>query len=211
MRSEGRFSVHVMQLPFLFEGFENFHPEKAKASPKNRNGRQEEGKACWFKKEGGIKVYIFQSLTLFSCFILFSFSNLSSHFVVLFCCLISLSCFVVLFCCLILLFSAPREEVKPQREEGEGRGDKNKPPYVFKFDKRFNFKDFDPQNWSNWVPLLLALAAGYMLTHSSGQPRQISWQEFRINYLERGEVERLEVVNRSLVRVYLRRDSASQV
>ena len=100
-------------------------------------------------------------------------------------------------------------ESRPREEEPVG--DKKNEPYVFKFEKRFDFKDFDPRNWGNWLPLALALAAGYMLTHSSGQPRQISWQEFRINYLERGEVERLEVVNRSLVRAYLRRDSAGQV
>lgn len=94
----------------------------------------------------------------------------------------------------------PRKEEPPKNE-----------PYVFKIEKRFDFKDFDPRNWGNWVPLALALAAGYVLTHSSGQPRQISWQEFRINYLERGEVERLEVVNRNLVRAYLRRDSTGQV
>lgn len=104
---------------------------------------------------------------------------------------------------------------KPQgesrvREEESATGEKDE-PYVFKIEKRFDFKNFDPRNWGNWMPLALALAAGYMLTHSSGQPRQISWQEFRINYLERGEVERLEVVNRSLVRAYLRRDSAGQV
>ena len=104
----------------------------------------------------------------------------------------------------------PREEEARSREE-EAQGDRQNEPHVFKFEKRFDFKDFDPRNWSNWVPLALALAAGYMLTNSSGQPRQISWQEFRINYLERGEVERLEVVNRSLVRAHLRRDSASQV
>ena len=104
--------------------------------------------------------------------------------------------------------ATPKSESRPRSENPSG--DKNE-PYVFKIDKRFDFKDFDPRNWGNWVPLALALAAGYVLTHSSGQPRQISWQEFRINYLERGEVERLEVVNRSLVRAYLRRDSAGQV
>lgn len=103
----------------------------------------------------------------------------------------------------------PKTEPRPPKEEPVG--DKKNEPYVFKIEKRFDFKDFDPRNWANWVPLALALAAGYVLTHSSGQPRQISWQEFRINYLERGEVERLEVVNRSLVRAYLRRDSAGQV
>jgi AFG3 family protein len=100
-----------------------------------------------------------------------------------------------------------KTEPKPRREEPTG--DQKSDPYVFKIERRFEF-DFDPRNWANWVPLALALAAGYVLTNSSGQLRQISWQEFRINYLERGEVERLEVVNRNLVRAYLRRDSAGQ-
>ena len=70
----------------------------------------------------------------------------------------------------------------------------------------FNFK-FDPQNWNYLVPLGLALAAGYMLTRPGLNTRHISWQEFRINYLEKGEVDRLEVVNKNVVRVYLRRDA----
>ena len=101
-----------------------------------------------------------------------------------------------------------KADPKPRREEPTG--DQKSDPYVFKIERRFEF-DFDPRNWANWVPLALALAAGYVLTNSGGQLRQISWQEFRINYLERGEVERLEVVNRSLVRAYLRRDSTGQV
>ena len=108
--------------------------------------------------------------------------------------------------CTLTNAAKAKTEPNPHKEEP-----KNNEPYTFKIEKRFDFKDFDPRNWGNWVPLALALAAGYVLTHSGGQPRLISWQEFRINYLERGEVERLEVVNRSLVRAYLRRDSAGQV
>ena len=48
-----------------------------------------------------------------------------------------------------------------------------------------------------------------MLTRPSLNTRHISWQEFRINYLEKGEVDRLEVVNKNVVRVYLRRDAGS--
>ena len=62
------------------------------------------------------------------------------------------------------------------------------------------------QKLSTWLPLALAVAAGYMLTRPSAVSRHISWQEFRINHLEKGDVERLEVVNRGIVRVYLRRD-----
>ena len=75
-----------------------------------------------------------------------------------------------------------------------------------------NFQfELEPQNWGTWVPFGLALGAAYFLTRSSNQSRQISWQEFRISYLEKGQVERLEVVNRNIVRVYLRRDSGGGV
>ena len=50
------------------------------------------------------------------------------------------------------------------------------------------FMNLDPKKWSMWAPLAVAMLAGYFLTRSSGQSRQISWQEFRVNYLERGEV-----------------------
>jgi AFG3 family protein len=103
-----------------------------------------------------------------------------------------------------------KSDTRQRKEEPTARDKENEPEFTFKIEKRFDIKDLDPRNWGNWMPLALALIAGYMLTRSSGQPRQISWQEFRINYLERGEVERLEVVNRSLVRAYLRRESAGQ-
>lgn len=75
-----------------------------------------------------------------------------------------------------------------------------------------NFQfEMEPQNWGTWVPLGLALAAAYFLTRSGNQSQQISWQEFRISFLEKGQVERLEVVNRNIVRVYLRRDSGGGV
>jgi len=74
-----------------------------------------------------------------------------------------------------------------------------------------NFQfEMEPQNWGTWVPLGLALAAAYFLTRSGNQSQQISWQEFRISFLEKGQVERLEVRNRNIVRVYLRRDSGGR-
>ena len=69
----------------------------------------------------------------------------------------------------------------------------------------FSFQ-FNPKKWS-WVPVGLVVAVGYFLTNTT-TTRQISWQEFRTKYLERGEVDRLQVVNRNVVHVYLRRDAA---
>lgn len=47
-----------------------------------------------------------------------------------------------------------------------------------------------------------------MLTRNDNA-RLISWQEFRTQYLERGEVDRLQVINKNVVRVYLRRDNTA--
>lgn len=96
------------------------------------------------------------------------------------------------------------KEAPPKKGPTQRNIKQDKDPVQFKFSLKL-----DPQNWSMWAPLAVAVAAGYFLTRSSGQSRQISWQEFRVNYLERGEVDRLEVVNRNVVRVYLRRDSGA--
>ena len=53
----------------------------------------------------------------------------------------------------------------------------------------------------------MAVVAGYILSRGSNT-RHISWQEFRTQYLERGEVERLQVVDKNVVRVYLRSDAS---
>lgn len=90
---------------------------------------------------------------------------------------------------------------------GSGRGPKDVEQRTIKFE--YKIPNFDPQNWNYWLPLGLAVTAGYMLTRPSMNSRRISWQEFRVNYLEKGEVDRLEVVNKSLVKVYLRRDAGT--
>lgn len=92
--------------------------------------------------------------------------------------------------------NTPKEEKKSSEKE--------------RFFVDFSFAT-DPKNWGMYASIALAVAGTYYLTRSAGKPRQISWQEFRTRYLERGEVDRLEVVNRSIVRVYLRRDSAAGV
>lgn len=99
-----------------------------------------------------------------------------------------------------------KKESQWEKHESSGRGTEDgsgsKPS--LKFEYKFNL---DPQNWNLWLALGLAVAAGYILTRPGLNTRHISWQEFRINYLEKGEVDRLEVVNRNVVRVYLRRDA----
>lgn len=95
---------------------------------------------------------------------------------------------------------------KGSGKEGSGKGG-GKPSFMDgKFDRKFDFQ-FDGQKWG-WVPLGIAVVVGYMLTRTENT-RLISWQEFRTRYLERGEVERLQVVDKNVVRVYLHRDATT--
>lgn len=47
----------------------------------------------------------------------------------------------------------------------------------------------------------------YYLYSSLAQDHQISWHDFRVNMLEKGQVDHLVVVNKTLVRVHLRPDA----
>ena len=91
--------------------------------------------------------------------------------------------------------------------KGKGKGDRVPPFMDGKFEHSFSFQFDGSQKWG-FIPLGIAVAVGYMLTRSDNT-RFISWQEFRTQYLERGEVERLQVVNRNVVKVYLRRDNTA--
>lgn len=51
------------------------------------------------------------------------------------------------------------------------------------------------------IPLVYLL---WMLYSSSGNQHEVTWQEFRNTMLDKGLVEKLTVVNRSLVRIYLK-------
>ena len=54
------------------------------------------------------------------------------------------------------------------------------------------------------------LAAMYFLSlGSGGSLREINWQDFRINYLERGEVDHVVISNKSVAKVYLKSDPAN--
>lgn len=79
----------------------------------------------------------------------------------------------------IYLFYFVFQLAAPKDRDKERKGD----------EKEFEIKfEFDPKNWMSWLPLAAAVALGYWLTRSSDRTRQITWQEFRVNYLEKGEV-----------------------
>ncbi|ORX95647.1 ATP-dependent metallopeptidase Hfl [Basidiobolus meristosporus CBS 931.73] len=63
-----------------------------------------------------------------------------------------------------------------------------------------------PQNFlnaSNIVPLAVSAYLVYSLTSPKSNVKEITWQEFRNNYLDRGLVDKLTVVNKNHVRVQL--------
>jgi len=69
----------------------------------------------------------------------------------------------------------------------------------------FEFKfEFDPSKIGGTVVLAFLAAALYLYLRNDS--KSINWQEFRTEYLDKGLVERLEIVNKELVRVYLHRD-----
>jgi FtsH Extracellular. len=61
--------------------------------------------------------------------------------------------------------------------------------------------------------LLLMTGSGllvmYLLSGPSNSMREINWQDFRINYLERGEVDHVVISNKSLAKIYLKSDPAN--
>lgn len=62
------------------------------------------------------------------------------------------------------------------------------------------------------IATLLTTAALYMYMNYTGQPsREITWQEFRNSYLDKGLVEKLTVVNKSLVRVQLHSNASGSM
>ncbi|KAJ2313282.1 AAA ATPase afg3 [Coemansia sp. RSA 2705] len=56
----------------------------------------------------------------------------------------------------------------------------------------------------DWMMLAIATFLAYELLGSKSKESQVTWQEFRQAYLDRGQVERLVVVNRNRVRAILR-------
>ena len=49
----------------------------------------------------------------------------------------------------------------------------------------------------------------YLLSGPSNSLREINWQDFRVNYLERGEVDHVVISNKSLAKVFLKSDPAN--
>ena len=86
---------------------------------------------------------------------------------------------------LLLLTDQHNQNKSPEQPPSSGRGGKDW------FNKNWFEEIFQPQNRGTLVGVALATATGYVLMQSSTTSHQISWQEFRISYLDKGEVTRM--------------------
>jgi AFG3 family protein len=78
--------------------------------------------------------------------------------------------------------------------------DKNEPQFEI-----FSFKfDLTPQNLLMYMGPIIYFT--YILYSESSQTEEISFNDFKNTYLEKGLVEKLVVVNRAMVRVYLKQN-----
>lgn len=106
------------------------------------------------------------------------------------------------------------ERIGKQNDANNGRkteGIKTSPRKESSFGGRSSGNEWWNNIWQptnrNWILVGCAAGALAMLSLYNSSSREITWQEFRVKYLEQGEVDRLELVNRSYVRVHLKRDS----
>lgn len=95
------------------------------------------------------------------------------------------------------------QEQQKQREQQKGKDQFPKPP-------NFNVFEFklDPANF------LISSFLAYYIYRSifpGENSREITWQEFRTNFLDKGLVEKLTVINRNKVRVDLHREAVASV
>jgi AFG3 family protein len=99
--------------------------------------------------------------------------------------------------------NAPKKEEQGKKKQDDKKG--KVPPNMGKV---FEFR-FDPASFL--ITSLITYYAYRSIFPGESAGREITWQEFRADYLEKGLVERLTVVNRNKVRVDLRREAAAQV
>lgn len=84
---------------------------------------------------------------------------------------------------------------------GQGPGKDNKPP---RKGPKFNIY------WIYGIMILLLIGLNFFSGSMSGDGEKMSFQEFRQQYLDKGQVEKLVVVNKSEVEVYLKQVAQAQ-
>ncbi|CAI7586408.1 unnamed protein product [Penicillium glandicola] len=103
----------------------------------------------------------------------------------------------------------PKEEKDPKKDQQQQKKqqDDKKGKVPPNMGKVLEFR-FDPVSF--FVTALVTYYAYRSFYPGDGGGREITWQEFRSNYLEKGLVERLTVLNHNKVRVDLNREASAQ-
>lgn len=113
--------------------------------------------------------------------------------------------------------TSAEREVKRQSNEGANADDKSESSTSrsdnkdgSQGSKGFNFSEIKLDNQT----VLLSAFVAYMLYRAlvpSENSKDITWQEFRTTFFDKGLVEKLTVINRNKVRVELRREATGQL
>ncbi|KAJ5888419.1 Mitochondrial respiratory chain complexes assembly protein YTA12 [Penicillium taxi] len=104
-------------------------------------------------------------------------------------------------------FGQKEQEQNSEGETGQQKKDQKQKQQIPPNAKVFEFK-FDPASF-----LVTSIVTYYIYRSffpGDGSSKEITWQEFRSNYLDKGLVEKLTVLNRSKVRADLNREASSQ-
>jgi len=97
----------------------------------------------------------------------------------------------------------PNQKQDNQHQNPDSQGPKPNP-----FPKPLQDQFFTVNNM--WLSLALAYII-YRLVDSAGESREITWQEFRTAFLDKGLVDKLTVVNNKIVRVTLHSNATGQM
>ncbi|KAJ7596923.1 ATP-dependent metallopeptidase Hfl [Mycena floridula] len=89
-----------------------------------------------------------------------------------------------------------------QKQSKQSNSDSNKPP---------NSSGNNNNNNNAYLALLISLGVGHFLFNSSSSSKEITWQEFRTAFLDKGLVDKLVVVNGSKVRVKLHSNATGAI
>ncbi|KAJ5703429.1 Mitochondrial respiratory chain complexes assembly protein YTA12 [Penicillium malachiteum] len=100
--------------------------------------------------------------------------------------------------------SDPEKKKEKEEQQKKKKQGANLPPGA----KVFEFR-FDPASFLVTSLVTYYIYRSFFPGESSG--REITWQEFRANYLDKGVVEKLTVLNHSRVRVEVNRDAVASV
>ncbi|KAF2199522.1 cell division protease ftsH [Delitschia confertaspora ATCC 74209] len=109
-----------------------------------------------------------------------------------------------------------RPQQKDQKEEpkqksgahdpgAQGKEDKQKPNAGFKVDKNMNM------DWSTVLTTTLLSYLVYRFMGPGENSKEITWQEFRNTFLDKGLVEKIVILNGSKAKVYLHREAVASM